>query len=512
MNVGLESAAESNLSDPRDTIECMFEERTDPTPTPAALLGEIGAAARAENQAAARQLAKIGELFAVRHAQGVADDEWVVDTMEAVAAEVGAALRISPALALSRLHYARALRERLPLVGRVFAAGDIDFRFFVTIVYRTDLIEDRDVLARVDAQLAAGVGRWPSMTRSRLAGQVDRIVARVDADVVRRRHREVRTDRRIEIDDTEGGMALIRGSLVTPDAHALDQRLDALAATVCVHDPRTREQRRADALGALAVGADRLSCRCGRPDCAAGARKPASPVVIHVIAEQATLDGRGSAPGSELNTDGLITPELLAELAAAGKLVPLAHPGTDAAPEKGYTPSKALADFVRCRDLTCRAPGCDRPAVHCQIDHTIPYGEGGATHASNLKCLCTLHHLLKTFCGWQDQQLPDGTVIWRLPGHQTYVTTPGSAFLFPTLSAPTGEAPRSKARAESCAERTAMMPKRRRTRAQDRVTRIAAERRHNREARLAAAEAEVQARRANPPPGYNPDPDEPPPF
>jgi hypothetical protein len=39
-------------------------------------------------------------------------------------------------------------------------------------------------------------------------------------------------------------------------------------------------------------------------------------------------------------------------------------------------------------------------------------------------------------------QLPDGTVIWDLPGGQTYVTTPGSALLFPTLCAPTADAPK----------------------------------------------------------------------
>ncbi|PHO24224.1 hypothetical protein B6F15_18570, partial [Mycobacterium tuberculosis variant bovis] len=33
--------------------------------------------------------------------------------------------------------------------------------------------------------------------------------------------------------------------------------------------------------------------------------------------------------------------------------------------------------------------------------------------------------MLATFWGWRAQQLPDGTVIWTLPGDQTYVTTPG---------------------------------------------------------------------------------------
>jgi hypothetical protein len=92
-----------------------------------------------------------------------------------------------------------------------------------------------------------------------------------------------------------------------------------------------------------------------------------------------------------------------------------------------------LADVVRCQDLTCRFPGCDRLAVGRDLDHTIPYGDGGRTPASNLKCLCRVHHLIKTFWGWRDRQLPDATVIWTSPSGQTYVTTPGSALLFPSL-------------------------------------------------------------------------------
>ncbi|MEE6180061.1 DUF222 domain-containing protein, partial [Mycobacterium sp. 050134] len=202
---------------------------------------------------------------------------------------------------------------------------------FATIVYRTDLIEDPQVLAAVDARLAVSVARWPSMTRARLAGQVDKIVAAADVDAVRRQ-RAARVDRQVCVDDTEGGMAEIRGSLFAPDAHALDGRLDAVAATVCAHDPRSHAQRRADALGALAAGADRLGCRCGRDDCLAGARRPASPVVIHVVAERATLDGTGDAPGSEVGADGLISPELLRELARSARLVALVHP-VDSAPE-----------------------------------------------------------------------------------------------------------------------------------------------------------------------------------
>ncbi len=487
-----------------------FFERRHPstTATSARLLGEIGSAARAENRAAAAQLVSIGELFAHRLSRCAETEVWAIDTMEAVAAEVAAELRISQARAASRLRYARALRERLPKLGEVFRAGDIDYRTFTTIVFRTELVVDREVLAGVDGELAANVGCWPAMSQGRLATLVDKIVARADKDAVRRREQRQR-DREVWIGPAFEGVAEMTGRLLGPDAHALDQRLDALAATVCAHDPRSHEQRRADALGALAAGADRLGCRCGGGDCAAGGRRPAGPVVIHVIAEQAALDGGGSASASLVGADGLITPELLAELAGSATRVPLAHPGPDAAPEPHYRPSKALADYVRCRDLTCRAPGCDRPAAGCDIDHTLPYAAGGATHASNLKTLCRLHHLLKTFCGWQDHQLPDGTLIWRLPGGRTYITTPGSALLFPHLCAPTGPAPTAQPRSQACAERTAMMPKRHRTRAQDRASRIATERHHNRAARLARQPAPRSYFPQHPPAE---DDDDPPPF
>lgn len=366
-----------------------------------ALVERMCEAWRTEARATADRLEAVGELFELRRAQRGEEADWAVDTRAAVGAEVAAALRVSLAMAGGFLRDALAMRERLPRVGALLAAGDIDYRMFQALVFRTDLITDREVLAAVDAQLAANVARWPSMTRGRLAAQVDKIVARADVDAVRRR-KERQVDREVWIADVGDGLAEFQGCLFSLDAHALDRRLDALAATVCAHDPRSREQRRADALGALAAGADRLACRCERPDCAAGTRPAAGPVVIHVVAEQATLDGTGTTPGSEVGADGLITPELVQELAVSAKLVELVNPG-DAPPEDGYVPSKALADFVRCRDLTCRAPGCDHPAIDCDIDHTIPYAKGGRTHASNLKCYCRTHQRFAIYTLSYDQ-------------------------------------------------------------------------------------------------------------
>jgi hypothetical protein len=90
--------------------------------------------------------------------------------------------------------------------------------------------------------------------------------------------------------------------------------------------------------------------------------------------------------------------------------------------------------------------------------------------------------LLKTFwtgeTGWRDQQLADGTVVWTAPTGQAYTTQPGSALLFPTLCTPTAPTPPQPA-TKTDTDRGVKMPKRRRTRAQDRARRIEQERRLN---------------------------------
>jgi hypothetical protein len=407
-----------------------------------------------------------------------------------VAAEVAAALNVGLAMGGSLVRMAKAMHERLPLLGMVLAAGDIDYRSFRTMVYRTDLITDADTLALVDGELARRAPRWTALSKGKLDREVDRIVAKADADAVRRRKERVE-DREVTVVDTGDGMAVVCANVLATAGHAFEARLDALAATVCDADPRTNKQRRADAIGVIGekgAGADRLGCQCGKSDCPAGG-KTAAPVVLHLVAEQATVDGTSDKPGYLAGCDDLIPAEQVAELAELAKARPLFNP-MDAPPEPNYRPSAKLAEFIRWRDMTCRAPGCDVPASDCDLDHVIPYGDGGLTHASNLNCKCRRHHLMKTFFGWQEKQLPDGTVIFTLPDGQTYVTTPGSAQLFPTLCAPTARLDVPKPTADDrCVERTAMMPKRRRTRAQNRAQRIEAERRHNRQCREAWRQA-----------------------
>lgn len=63
---------------------------------------------------------------------------------------------------------------------------------------------------------------------------------------------------------------------------------------------------------------------------------------------------------------------------------------------QGYKPTEAMRHAVIARDGTCIYPGCAVPAERCQLDHRIPYEDGGATTADNLYSLCQHHHNVKT--------------------------------------------------------------------------------------------------------------------
>uniref|UniRef100_UPI00061B2C28 DUF222 domain-containing protein n=1 Tax=Mycobacterium sp. UM_Kg27 TaxID=1545693 RepID=UPI00061B2C28 len=99
--------------------------------------------------------------------------------------------------------------------------------------------------------------------------------------------RDVTVDTR----NSENGTTALWGRLWATDATALDRRLTQLAHTVCDDDPRNLAQRRADALGALAAGADTLACACTNPDCpAASSDARATNVTVYVLADQTALN------------------------------------------------------------------------------------------------------------------------------------------------------------------------------------------------------------------------------
>ncbi|MGA8546586.1 MAG: HNH endonuclease signature motif containing protein [Mycobacterium sp.] len=467
----------------------------------AGVVDAITAAAREQNAMCGRELAAIGELYARRAPEDDVDREnWAIDGHENVVAEVAAALGISRGRARGRLRYAIALRERLPRTADVFAQGLIDFRLMAAVVSRTELVEDAESIAKLDAAIARHAPKWMRLSEPKLFERIDLWVLRFDP-AGQRVTRERSEDRYVDIAATDAGLAGVWAQLHATDGAAFDHKLDALADTVCAADPRTKKQRRADAVGALVAGLSVMHCQCGSPDCPAAGRPSASNVLIHVLADQATITGESQTPGY-LPGFGPLSASAVREVAATAKLKPLVMPSTD--PELGYRPSAALAEFVRLRDVTCRFPGCDEPAQVCDIDHTVPFPLG-PTHPSNCKLLCRYHHLLKTFYtgigGWNDRQLPDGTVVWTSPTGHTYTTKPGGALFFPALAIPTGELRLPTTISAPTDNRGLMMPARRKTRAAERTARIAAERRIN-EHRIAAEAARRRIAARNDPPPF----------
>ena len=89
------------------------------------------------------------------------------------------------------------------------------------------------------------------------------------------------------------------------------------------------------------------------------------------------------------------------ELAESAKLRPVECPTVTPELALRYQASAALERWIRCRDVTCRFPGCDRPATHCDVDHTIPFNHanpaaGGLTVPGNLACYCREQMTRKT--------------------------------------------------------------------------------------------------------------------
>ncbi len=90
----------------------------------------------------------------------------------------------------------------------------------------------------------------------------------------------------------------------------------------------------------------------------------------------------------------------------------------------GYQPSNTLRHVIKIRSRRCGFPGCRRPAVGCDDDHTVPYDKGGRTCECNLHPLCRRHHQAKQARGWRLDQPEPGTLIWTLPSGRQYAVTP----------------------------------------------------------------------------------------
>jgi hypothetical protein len=89
-----------------------------------------------------------------------------------------------------------------------------------------------------------------------------------------------------------------------------------------------------------------------------------------------------------------------------------------------YQPGSTLRNLVRARQRTCSFPGCRRPAARGDLDHTVPYDQGGRTCECNLSPLCRMHHRVKYARGWTLTQPEPGVPTWTTPHGRSYTVTP----------------------------------------------------------------------------------------
>jgi hypothetical protein len=207
----------------------------------------------------------------------------------------------------------------------------------------------------------------------------------------------------------------------------------SLAALVTITIPLATQQGRSEAPGD-AGGYGPLDGDDARDLVAAAARHPSTRWCVTALNPDGTAAAHGCIPGRHPPRDAgppgtgppLTGPPSLGPPGIlATPLTPITRgPCDHAHAQAGYHPARTLVHLIRARNATCTAPGCTRPAVRCDLDHTTAYDQGGRTCECNLAPLCRHHHRCKQSQGWKLEQPSPGVLIWRTPSGRTYATAP----------------------------------------------------------------------------------------
>ncbi len=337
------------------------------------------------------------------------DDRWVRE-------EVGCALRLSTVTTQRRLAVAETLTGTLAETGRALRRGRISYLHAMTLAEATYGLDDQTAVA----VQARALRRANGQTLAEFKRSLRRAVHALNPARVEQQRAQAMTERRVCVTARDDGMAELWALLPAEGAAAVMAAVDCLASVTSGTDPRTTDQRRADALVDLGVAAlhDPLLPK-------AQGMRPS----IQVTLALSTLLGVDEQPG-ELAGHGPIPASVARRLAADEtgtwrRL--LTDPVTNTLLDYGHTtyrPPKNLADFVIARDQTCVFPGCSRNAARCDIDHRIAHTKGGSTKPENLAALCRRHHRLKHEADWHLDRTTNGSYRWTSPTTHHYETRP----------------------------------------------------------------------------------------
>ena len=317
------------------------------------------------------------------------------------------------------------VRYRLPLLWDEVMDGRVP-------VWKARRIADHthplpaEAAAHVDQHLA------PIAHRVSFA-QIERTVeaARATFDPVEAEHRRLLAAeaRFCDVDTSQvsfNATVALRGELDLADAldldHAVRTGAQALADLGCTE---TLDVRRAMAVGALARGDLTLGF-----ETAAGTAEATGPTRAGkprgrglVLYAHLTDDAvRGMLAGVENTRLEVLVGQVAGWCATATGPV-IVRPVLDLTEHlevPGYTPSPRLREQVILAHPTCVFPGCARPSRGCDLDHVIPWGQGGPTCSCNLVPECRFHHRLKTHGGWRLQRVGHRMFVWTSPHGRVY--------------------------------------------------------------------------------------------
>ncbi len=345
------------------------------------------------------------------------DKEWVRE-------DVACALRIPPATVGGRLHAAVELVTRLPGTLAAMRRGEIGLPYAQRLVDAVCFLPDA-AATEVEKVLVRAAGQ----TVAQFAAAVRRAVLAADPRGADEQHRDALSERRVIFTPLDNGMSELWALLPADTAANLKATIERIAESWKHLDERSADQRRADALTALALG---------QPG-------PGTGPAVQVTVALSTLLGLDQQPG-ELDGHGPIPPALARAIAADPtgtwrRLVTNTHGQLLDYGRHTHRPPANLDRHIRARDRTCTFPGCRRPAARCELDHITAWADGGTTSENNLHPLCSRHHHLKHDTRWTVRRNTDGSTRWQAPTGHVYERPPPDQLPIDTTASDIGEQP-----------------------------------------------------------------------
>ena len=417
--------------------------------------------ARAENSAACRKALAAHDFWDLQIATA-ADP---VEVQFSAITEVAVALGMSKRAADLLVETGSQLWHRMPLLHAAFDAGIVDYASVSTIVS----VFRHACAATIDAVEPHLVPLAQRLTPGPLRRRLWALWFTVNPDeAAAAREVNQQVSRTVYVRHDGDGLAWLSACVTDLEGHEADRLINEIAETVCLKDPRTRNQRRADGLMALLHGETVLACRCEESECPkVGVEQPTRrKFLVQILVDiktllalkkgAATLDDGTPIPVEllrELSADSrwqaiLTELSVLAEKPRSGDSLPLVDcgrvrnpatvptvpAGPPVAPPRSskalrYRPDAVTAAVVRAMYPTCTFPGCCVPSRDCELDHINPFHHddpslGGLTIVSNLQPVCKAHHQLKTKGLWTCRRVKSG-VLWISPNGLTRITRAG---------------------------------------------------------------------------------------